>query len=439
MKKTIILLALMLGYAFSFAQYTLEDQIYDYIDAYKDLAMQEMELYKVPASITLAQAIYSSKAGTNRVAREANNHFGITCHGNEWNGETYYETDNHSDDYCFRKYASVAASYRDHSLFLSQRSRYVKLFYYPITDYKIWAQGLKEAGYSGNPRYADTLISIIEKYFLMHYDRKVAQKLGDSTALKVMAPPRLVRVDDDVDMFAPKPGLKPAQQPVQQPIQQPVQQQPVAQPVQQSVQQPAQQPAQQAQTPTYNPPSARTPKADTMIVNGIEVIVHKPDKSQAPKADNVQSTQTSSTAPATPAPDKVQGKNVFTLDPYAVPFKVAYYPYTSRTAYENNKTKFILAKPGDTYKKLAASLQISEKNLRLYNDVYDESEPIEDEVIYVEMKSTKTPVEYHTLEEGDTYRYIAQKYGIQLKLIIKRNSGAISSYGIGDKICLGCK
>ena len=101
-----------------------------------------------------------------------------------------------------------------------------------------------------------------------------------------------------------------------------------------------------------------------MIVNGIEVIVHKPDKSQAPKADNVQSTPTtpaaqstptSSAAPATPAPDKVQGKNVFTLDPYAVPFKVAYYPYTSRTAYENNKTKFILAKPGDTYKKLCRS------------------------------------------------------------------------------------
>ncbi|MBP5206791.1 MAG: LysM peptidoglycan-binding domain-containing protein [Bacteroidales bacterium] len=209
-----------------------------------------------------------------------------------------------------------------------------------------------------------------------------------------------------------------------------MQQQPAQQPAQPK---PAQQPAQQAQTPTYNPPSARTTKADTMIVNGIEVIINKPDKSQAPKADNVQST------PATPAPEKVQGKNVFTLDPYAVPFKVAYFPYSSRTAYENNKTKFILAKAGDTYKKLAASLQISEKNLRLYNDVYDESEPIEDEVIYVEMKSTKTPVVYPTLEEGDTYRYIAQKYGIQLKLIIKRNSGAISSYGIGDKICLGCK
>ena len=412
-------MALIVGGLSGFAQYTLEDQIYDYIDAYKDLAMQEMELYKVPASITLAQAIYASRAGTNRVSREANNHFGIMCHGGEWNGETYFETDNHSDDYCFRKYASVAASYRDHSLFLSQRSRYVKLFYYPITDYKIWAQGLKEAGYSGNPRYADTLVSIIEKYFLMHYDRKVAQKLGDSTALKVMAPPRLVRVDDEMDKSPRKPDFNPVQQPVQEPVQQPVQS-----PVQ---------PVQPPQAPAYNPPSARTPKADTMVVNGIEVIINKPDKTQAPKSDNVQYT------PSTTVPEKVHGKNVFTLDPYSVPFKVAYYPYTSRTAYENNKTKFILAKAGDTYKKLAASLQISEKNLRLYNDVYDDSEPIEDEVVYVEMKSTKTPVEYHTLEEGDTYRYIAQKYGVQLKLIIKRNSGAISNYGIGDRICLGCK
>ena len=84
-------------------------------------------------------------------------------------------------------------------------------------------------------------------------------------------------------------------------------------------------------------------------------------------------------------------------------------------------------------------MQMSEKNLRAYNDVYDDSEPIEDEVVYLEMKSTKSPVEYHTLAAGDTYRFIAQKYGIQLKIIIKRNSGAISSYGIGDRICIGCK
>lgn len=137
-------------------------------------------------------------------------------------------------------------------------------------------------------------------------------------------------------------------------------------------------------------------------------------------------------------PEKVNGLNIFVLDPYAVPFKSAYYPYTSRPVYENNKTKFILARAGDTYQKLAAALQMTEKNLRLYNDVYDGSEPIEDEVIYLEMKSTKSSVPYHTLSEGDTYRYIAQRYGIQLKILIKRNSGNINSYGVGDQICIGC-
>ena len=81
---------------------------------------------------------------------------------------------------------------------------------------------------------------------------------------------------------------------------------------------------------------------------------------------------------------------------------------------------------------------MTEKNLRLYNDVYDGSEPIEDEVIYLEMKSTKSPESYHTLQEGDTYRYIAQRYGIQLKILIKRNSGNINNYKVGDQICIGC-
>ena len=203
MKKILTISALLWVCMTGFSQYTLEDQIYDYIDQYKDLAMREMELYKVPASITLAQAIYASKVGTNRQALEANNHFGIMCHTNEWKGETFYETENHSSDYCFRKYASVEDSYRDHSLFLSQRSRYVKLFYYPITDYKSWAYGLKEAGYSGNPKYADTLISIIEKYYLMHYDRKVAQKLGDTAALKKVEAPA-------PDMITEAPKSEPA-------------------------------------------------------------------------------------------------------------------------------------------------------------------------------------------------------------------------------------
>ena len=434
-----------------FAQYTMEDRIYDYIDNYKNLAMQEMELYGVPASITLAQAIYSSQAGTNDLVRECHNHFAIMCHTQEWTGETYYRPADKKQENCYRKYATDAESYRDHSLFLSTRSRYVKLFYYPITDYKSWANGLLEAGFSGNPKYADTLISIIEKYYLMHYDRKVAQKLGDTVALRAMQKPQPERVGETHTTFVPTPV--PVAKPVEKPAEKPAE---VTQPVAQKTEPVAEKPAEtnritETPKPEEKPktePQKPAKKADTTEVNGIQVIVEKNEKpkqkqqeqpAQQPAQSAVQQpAQQQPAQTSSQLPEKVNGLNVFVLDPYSVPYKSAYYPYTSRPVYENNKTKFILARPGDTYQKLAAALQLTEKNLRLYNDVYDGSEPIEDEVIYLEMKSTKSSVPYHTLQEGDTYRYIAQRYGIQLKILIKRNSGNINSYGVGDQICIGC-
>lgn len=404
MKKIVTIVALLLALTNLFAQnYTQDDQVYDYIDQYKDLAMKEMELYKVPASITLAQAIYASKIGTNRIAKEANNHFGIMCHTKEWTGDTFYETDNHSSDYCFRKYASVEESYRDHSLFISQRSRYVKLFYFPITDYKSWANGLKEAGYSGNPRYADTLISLIEKYYLMHYDRKVAMKLGDTAALQEMNVPKPDRIVNVETPAQTQPAVQPKAEPVK--------------------------PVEETKLPkTESPAKEESVAKEDKTVEAAKLQVEQTNDKQETIEKNVQVK-----------PEKIAGVNYFVVDPYNVPFKSAYFPYSPRPVYENNKTKFIIAKSGDTYKKLASILQIPEKNLRSYNDIYDDSEPIEGEVVYVEMKATKSPIEYHTLQSGDTYRYVAQKYGVQLKIIIKRNSGSFNSYSVGDRICIGCK
>lgn len=418
-----------------FTQYTMEDHIYDYIDEYKNLAMQEMELYRVPASITLAQAIYASQAGTNDLVRECHNHFAIMCHTQEWTGETYYRPSDKNQENCYRKYATDAESYRDHSLFLSTRSRYVKLFYYPITDYRSWANGLLEAGFSGNPKYADTLISIIEKYYLMHYDRKVAQKLGDTEALRAVEKPQPERTGVVAQTETPTPtaqyatpAAKPAEKLNEQPKETAQTVQPKAEPT----------PQRTVETPKAEPQKPAV-KIDTMEVNGIQVLVEKSQQPKNPKnSQPIQQSEQQSVQPQANQPEKVNGINVFVLDPYTNPFKSAYYPYTSRPVYENNKTKFILARPGDTYQKLAASLQMTEKNLRLYNDVYDGSEPVEDEVIYLEMKSTKSSVPYHTLQEGDTYRYIAQRYGIQLKILIKRNSGNINNYKVGDQICIGC-
>ena len=158
------------------AQYT-ETDIHNYIETYKEIAIKKMVEYKIPASITLAQGIYESGSGTSRLAREANNHFGIKCH-KEWTGETIKHDDDALQE-CFRKYTAVEQSYNDHSLFLTSRPRYAKLFTLDIMDYEAWAHELKAAGYATNPQYAYRLISLIERFDLARQDTVAMQLFGD--------------------------------------------------------------------------------------------------------------------------------------------------------------------------------------------------------------------------------------------------------------------
>ena len=99
-----------------------------YVNTYSEVAQQEMKSYDIPASITLAQGILESGAGDSRLAAQANNHFGIKCH-KEWRGKRIYHDDDEKGE-CFRVYKDARNSYRDHSLFLTSRSRYDFLFDY---------------------------------------------------------------------------------------------------------------------------------------------------------------------------------------------------------------------------------------------------------------------------------------------------------------------
>jgi len=141
----------------------------EYIQTYKDIAIEEMKTHKIPASITLAQGLLESGAGNSTLARVAKNHFGIKCHKG-WEGDTYYMDDDEKNE-CFRKYDDVEQSFRDHSEFLCGRSRYAALFELEITDFEGWAKGLKAAGYATNPKYAQLLIDRINLYDLTQYDR----------------------------------------------------------------------------------------------------------------------------------------------------------------------------------------------------------------------------------------------------------------------------
>lgn len=170
MKRIIVLLALLCLNVGVFAQPAEKKNTpEDYIALYKDDAIREMQLYRVPASITLAQGMLESDNGNSALAVYANNHFGIKCH-ETWTGETYTQDDD-SNDECFRKYETVYDSYADHSQFLKTRPRYASLFDLKITDYVGWANGLKDAGYATDPKYATRLINLIEQYKLNEYDK----------------------------------------------------------------------------------------------------------------------------------------------------------------------------------------------------------------------------------------------------------------------------
>ena len=140
-----------------------------YIETYKSMAIDQMLRYRIPASITLAQGLLESSAGRSMLATTANNHFGIKT-GGTWTGPFVLRSDDAPNEQ-FRKYNSAAESYEDHSLFLAGRKRYSPLFSLDFYDYRAWARGLKECGYATNPRYAELLIGVIERYDLAQYDR----------------------------------------------------------------------------------------------------------------------------------------------------------------------------------------------------------------------------------------------------------------------------
>ena len=168
MKKSIVTLFLLLVCIFTVSAQQRNQLYLDYIEKYHQEAIEQMQRYHIPASITLAQGLLESGAGRSTLTRKSNNHFGIKC-GSDWRGHKTYHDDDAKGE-CFRVYKNARESFEDHSRFLSGKNRYASLFTLKVTDYKGWAHGLKKAGYATNPAYATKLIQIIELYDLDRFD-----------------------------------------------------------------------------------------------------------------------------------------------------------------------------------------------------------------------------------------------------------------------------
>lgn len=393
--KKILLLFVCLSTICAYSQYAEED-VLNYIDNYSKLAVQSMKTYKIPASIKLAQAIYSSNAGQSKVAREARNHFGLLCN-TEYQGEPYYETSDRSGN-CYRMYATVEESFQDHNLFLTTRPRYESLFQLSPMDYKAWANGLQTCGYSINPEYAQRLIAIIEKYTLTRFDK---QGMPAQQAEPEVAEPQPQQTAE------PKP-MPTTSNTTQTPVEQPKKKAEV------------QETAQKTEAPQPIRVHENGVEPDT-VINGIEVYIQRGKRPSTSANDN----------------RPIVNMNVFTAQPNE--YKVSYFPYTKRDVYENNKIKFVIAKKGETYAKIAKDAQLMESDLRFYNDASDDYEPVPGEVVYLQMKNTKSDVSYHKLEMADSFRYLSQKYAVQLKTLVKRNKTPEGGFTVGSLICIDCK
>ena len=354
------------------AQYT-EADMRAYVEQYKDVAMEKMKQYKIPASITLAQGIFESACGKSRLATEGNNHFGIKCHEN-WIGDTILIDDDELQE-CFRKYDSVAASYTDHSLFLTTRKRYANLFALDILDYAAWARTLKADGYATNPQYADRLISLIERFNIARLDTLCLEQQG---------------------ITVPKPAPTPESQP--------------------QITENTQKPTKQHDRPKIEYVEKNHADAQGVAQEQTQkTVVETHDR--APLQNNASNPNNAPKPQEKPAP--VGKFKVFTADR---DYPAVASPFTYRKVFTNNNTYFVVAEPGDTYEKIATEVQVSAANLRRFNDAGKDGQPVEKEIVYIESKAKHNDAKVHVVERGETLRYISQRYAVQLHYIFKYNN-----------------
>ncbi len=142
---------------------------YDYVAKYSATAKEEADLFNIPVSITLAQALLESNVGKSSLAAKENNHFGIKCRKKCIGCRCANYTDDSRYD-MFRIFDSAWESFREHSKLLSN-TRYKHLSKLQRTDYKNWANGLQAAGYATDKKYGSKLIAIIEALKLDRFDK----------------------------------------------------------------------------------------------------------------------------------------------------------------------------------------------------------------------------------------------------------------------------
>lgn len=136
--------------------------VQSYVEEHTDHAQELMREYDVPASVILAVAIHESAAGTSKIARNLNNHFGIKG-----------SNSNTAINSSYRDYGNANESYDGFVEVLQNHATFNKLFSNcDQYDYAAWTKGIQRGGYASSRKWANQVLAIIHKYELYQYDER---------------------------------------------------------------------------------------------------------------------------------------------------------------------------------------------------------------------------------------------------------------------------
>lgn len=147
-----------------------------FIASIGEAAVDSADRTGVPASVTIAQAILESYWGSSRLARDANNYFGIKSQTKAGPaGSVWFDVweviggRNVVQSQAFRAYNTIAESFIDHGLFFVENARYGAAMA-AKDDARQFAREINRAGYATDPAYASKLIGLMDRYDLYRYD-----------------------------------------------------------------------------------------------------------------------------------------------------------------------------------------------------------------------------------------------------------------------------
>jgi LysM repeat protein len=134
----------------------------EYIEKYRDVAIQHMNEQGVPASVILAISMHESANGKSKIAKHLNNHFGMKGKNSSKELKSSY-----------RGYESVSESYLDFIGAMKRNKSFRALFSkYSNYDYYNWVLGIQHGGYAASKLWGTKVLAIIKQYRLYELDNK---------------------------------------------------------------------------------------------------------------------------------------------------------------------------------------------------------------------------------------------------------------------------